>query len=274
MNRQCLTRYECALRLTNAALAGWLALVMAGCQSSDAPAHPGSRDQLLGWFQRGTNQSVIPVFQRGSIYYSVCHGVEIPLQECSEGLEWAHSPSSMTGTKLGWDTTNQTYYLAVMDSQASNFTDGRYGCGEKEPLTRVEKPAGLLEAEAAVPHKLADFLGSYQPVWFPWVRIEIRKQDGRYVSQHLEFRGPEPGSWLSTTEVHELTPLPDQSGFTGFERGNSPCLRYNRALRRFELELGNTPNALRMPLARLTAPDMAAQASPLRPLQIGIPSWR
>lgn len=179
----------------------------------------------------------------------------------------------MVGTKIGWDAASKTHYLAVMDQQASNNSEGGYGREEMQPMTQIEKPSELLKAEARRPRTQDDFLGWYQPIWFPWVRIEIRKDGDRYVSQEHEFRGPKPGSWQTRVELRELTPLSDQLGFTGFERHSSPRLVYNEALKRFELVM-TTPSVIRMPLARISAPcSPEGDHAPPPTVAIGIPSW-
>jgi hypothetical protein len=254
-----------------------LAIALAGCANPQTHPQTGSRDHLLGWFKLSKNNTLIPVFKRAGTYYSICRGAEIPLKECPEGLEWAVSPSSMTGTKIGWDAASQTPYLAVVDAQASNFTDGRYGVGEKEPMTRINKPPDLLDAKAPRPRTRNDLLGWYQPVWLPWVKIGIRIDGDRFVSQDQVFHGPEPGSWKTSAETRDLTPLPDQLGFTGFERHGGPRLVYNGALKRFELVMTDPkrrPSEIRMPLARLPASSSPERdGSPPPAARIGIPSW-
>lgn len=262
-----------------------LAIGTVGCAPPAAQSDVGSRDQLLGWFKLpGRNEkkevsaghdALILVFKRDGNYYSVCRGVEAPLKECPDGLEWALTPSSMAGTKIGWDAAAKTYYLAVMDQQASNFTDSREGCGEKEPMTRIKKPSGLLDAKARRPRSNDDFLGWYQPVWFQWVRIEIRKNGDRYFSAEQEFHDV-PGVWNSPAEPRELSPLSDQLGFT-FDRHSTQRLVYNEALKRFELVIEHvemTPPVIRMPLARVSAPSSTKDGNAPRPtVMIGIPSW-
>jgi hypothetical protein len=249
---------------------------MAGCVNPAKRSQLGSRDHLLGWFRRAGSDTVIPVFKRDGTYFSVCHGFEIPFKECPEGLEWAITPSSMTGTRIGWDAAARTHYLAVMDRQADNFSDGRYGCGEKEYLVRIEKIGGLSDSSTQRPSTQEDFLGSYQPVWIPAMRIEIRRDGDRYFSSERIFQ--HSGEWKPFGETRELTPVPDQPGFTGFERNGNCCLVYHEALNRFELVMTNAksePSVLRMPLARVLAtasPDSALALSP--GLKIGIPSWR
>jgi hypothetical protein len=268
-----------AARLRKAGMGSHTALVIALVVAAAGCANPpgGSRDHLLGWFKLTKGDTLIPVLKQAGTYYSVCWGVEIPLKECPEGLEWAVSPSSMTGTKIGWDAASNTPYLAVVDEQASNFTDGRYGVGEKEAMTRVDKPPRLLQAKARRPRAQEDFLGWFQPVWLPWVKITIRKDGDRYVNQDWELHGAEPRSWKAHPETRELTPLPDQLGFGGFERHGGPRLVYNGALKRFELVMTDPkrqPSEIRMPLARLPAtssPELDASPSPAVP--IGIPSW-
>jgi hypothetical protein len=271
----CAAGFRTAGRASRLGAVAALAVVLVGCVSPQEPSPAGSRDHLLGWFKRTGDETLIPVFKRDGIYYSVCRGFEVPLRECPEGLEWAVTPSSMTGTKIGWDAASWTNYLTVMDAQASNFTDGRYGTGEREPLRRVAKPPGLVEAEARRPHTHDDFLGLYQPVWIPGMRIEIRKEGRRYFSQDRAYRNP--GLWKPSGEPREVTPLPEQLGFTGFERHSSPQLLYNEALRRFEIVMTDaklSPSIGRMPLARVPAPASCEGGDAPQPLaRIGIPSW-
>ena len=254
-----------------------LLTVLSGCGEPGARSQAGPRDHLHGWYKVTKGDTLIPVFKRDGTYYSVCRGFEIPFKECPEGLEWALTPSSMVGTKIGWDAASKTAYLAVVDAQASNFTDGGYGTGEKEPMTRLDKPSGLLDAKARPPRTHDDFLGWYQLVWTPGVRIEIRKDGDRYFSQDREFGGPKPGSWTTRVEPRELTRLPDQLGFTGFDRKKRHRLVYNDTLNRFELVMGiegTTSSIIRMPLARISAPSSPEGGRTPSPMvAIGIPSW-
>ncbi len=265
--------WQCAvLKLTGFALFS----VLTGCeQPSTEPVGP--RDHLIGWYKVVKGDTIVPVFKRSGAYYSVCRGVEVPFKECPEGLEWALTPSSMVGTKIGWDAASKSPYLAVVDSQASNFTDDRYGVGEKEAIARVDKPSGLLDAKAKRLHVINDFIGWYQPVWFPCVRIEICKTNDRFFSQEHEFNGSKPGAWETRVERRELTPLSDQLGFTGFDRKHRHHLVYNSDLNRFELVNSveeKTPAVIRMPLARVPSPvSLEGGAAPAPLLRIGIPSW-
>lgn len=257
-----------------AALLVSLPLLLAGCKTADSDSPETSRDHLLGWYQRAGGDAVIPVFKQNGNYYSVCHGFEIPLKECPEGLEWAARPSSMAGTRIGCEAATGAPYLAVLDSQASNFTDGRYGVGEREPLKRIAPPPGLRAATARRPRRLADFVGCFQPVWTPGLCIEIRCNGDRYLSDTLAMG--KAGGWEKLGESNVLKPLPDQSGFTGFERKGRQQLIYNQDLKRFEMVIsdGNrNPSVLRMPLAKATI-SSNDKSAPVAKVRIGIPSWR
>lgn len=284
---QCMKAHQTNLARWRAVAAVALLVTLAGCGKPSERSQVGSRDHLLGWFKLpGRNDrkeaisgydTLIPVFKRDGTYYSVCRGAEVPLKKCPEGLEWAAAPSSTDGAKIGWDASSGTYCLAVMDSLASNFTDGRDGVGEKEPMTRINRPKGLLNIKARRPRTNDEFIGWYQPLWFPGVRIQIRRDGDRYVSQWQDFSGPEPGSWKTHAKPLELTTLPDQLGFTGFERDNSIRLVYNDTLKRFEIMLaGKETNlsVIRMPLARVPAPaSPECGRAPSPTARIGIPAW-
>lgn len=253
-----------------------LLIVLPGC-TQPGRDHTSHRDHLIGWYKVTNRDTIIPVFKQNGTYFSVCRGFEIPFKECPEGLEWALSPSSLLGTKIGRDAALNVTYLAVVDAQANNFTDGRYGVGEKETMTQVDKPPELLNVKARPPQTINDFIGWYQPIWSPGVRIEIRKSGDQYFSQEQEFSGPKPGSWTTRVEPMELTALPDQLGFTGFDRKNRHRLVYDESLKRFELVktiAKTTPSVIRMPLARIPAPSSPdGGAGPSLMMAMGIPSW-
>ncbi|MCK4628367.1 MAG: hypothetical protein KAT56_05150, partial [Sedimentisphaerales bacterium] len=192
------------------------------------------------------------------------------LKECPEGLEWALTSSSMVGTKIGFDETSNAYYIIIEDAQAQYEGDCSTS-GEKQFMTRVDKPSGLLDATAQPPRTNDDFLGWYQPVWFPYV-IEIRKDSPKYL---VTYQLPDKsGVWKPQGEPRELTPLPDRLGFTGFDRRNRHNLTYNEILKHFELTKNTDDQGrfIRMPLARVSPhPELAAV--PLPRMRIGIPSW-
>ena len=263
-----------------------LGLAILGCTRPGGSYRDTFRGDYCGWFKLPArnerkqiipgDDALIPVFQRDGTYYSVCRGFEIPFKACPEGLECAWTPSGMRGTKIGWDNASKAYYLAVVDIQASRYSDGRYGNGEKEMLTRTGKPSGLLPAKARHPRSNDDFLGAYQLVWFPQVRIEVRKNGQRYFSQELEFCGPSPGTWKASAELTKILPLPDQPGFC-FELDRNIQLVYEENLKRFELVVERkemTPSTIHAPLARVPAHSWSGDGSGSSPmLKIGIPAW-
>jgi len=253
-----------------------LLIVTSGCANPETQSQAGSRDHLVGWFEMTKGNTIIPVFKAEETYYSVCMGSEIPFKDCPEGLEWAFTPSSMVGTKIGYDAASKANYIVIEDAQLKSQSEF-YVSGEKRPITKTEKPSGLLDAKARRPRTIEDFLGWFQPVWFSGVRFEIRKEGDRYFSQEQEFSGPKPGSWKSRVEPREIKPLPDQLGFTGFDRKNSHRLVYNKVLKRFELAMKRekmSPSVVRMPLARLSAPSRPEGGHAPSPMvAIGIPSW-
>ena len=211
---------------------------------------------------------MIPVFKTDGIYYSVCLGFEIPLKECPEGLEWGVTPSSMVGTTIAFDEASNDYYIIIEDKQHQH---PHYISGKKRPMTRIDKPSWLLDATAQRPRTNDDFLGCYQPVWFPGIGWEIRKNGEAYLVAEQELH--EPGVWKTRGETRELTPLPDRLGLTGFDRRNRHSLTYNEALKRFELTKTTSP-VIRMPLARVPSPSLPeGDTVPLSSMQIGIPSW-
>ncbi|UCD52027.1 MAG: hypothetical protein JSW27_05190 [Phycisphaerales bacterium] len=145
-----------------------------------------------------------------------------------------------------------------------------YVPGQRQRLTRVEKPAGLLEATAPPPETLDDFQGIYQPVWFPWFRWEIRKDGPRYLLGAQEYQGSEPPVvWRTRGELREMTPLTDALGFAGFGGNDPGQLTYNESQKRFEFVI--TKTGARMPLARI-APSAEGNAAPPSVI-IGIPAW-
>jgi len=247
---------------------------VAGCVSLTARSQSGRRDGLVGWFKLQGGDRIIPVFKTEGTFYSVCRGGEVPFKECPEGLEWALTPSSMAGTKIVFDeASSNPYYIIIEDEQLEQNCDF-YIPGEKRPMTRIDKPSGLLDARAKRPRTIDDFLGWHQLVWFPYVRCEIRKDGEKYVftTQHSE----KPGVWKTEGEPRELTPLPDGLGFTGFDRKNESSLTYNEALKRFELTEQRDkrqPAVIRMPLARIPPPPSPEGGAAPPSMEIGIPAW-
>ncbi len=225
----------------------------------------GSADPFVGWYLLG-GDTLIPVLKRDGTYYSVCRGFEAPFKECAEGLEWAAEGSSMAGTKIG----AYGAYISIVDAQLVDF-DESYVPGEKQELTRIDRPLWLLEAKDRRPQKNDDFVGWYVPTWFPYAKMEIRKDGEKYVCVTHELQ--EDGSWQARGESTELAPLGDRLGFTGFDREARQRLTYNKLLRRFEYEVG-TSSVGRMPLARVSAQwKMGYDVFGPSALRIGIPTW-
>ena len=264
-----------------------IALGVSGCGPLTEPS-VGARDYLLGWYKLPNRHyrtrkvipgggTLIPVFKNDGIYYSVCRGFEVPLKECPEGLEWAFTPSSMVGTKIGFDEASNAYYIIIEDAgaQGAQYEGDCSTSGEKQFMTRVDKPSGLPDVTARPPRTNDDFLGWYQPVWFPWIGFEIRKDGKRCLSVEWELSGAErPAVWKSHGKPRELMPIPGRLGFTGFDRKNRHNLTYNEILERFELTKQRDkrqPAIIRMPLVRVSPhPEFAAVPPPMR---IGIPAW-
>ncbi len=215
-------------------------------------------------------ETLIPILKIDGTYYTVCRGFEIPLKESPEGLQWALTPSSMSETTIRFHGPSLPCSIRIVDRQRANFEDF-YHPDEMPPIpmTRVDRPPGLLDATARPPRTLDDFLGLFQPIWFPWVRWEIRKDGERYWEVEQNLDPPEPsGAWTTRGRPYQLTPLSDQLGFTGFP-GAPHRLTYNEALKRFELV--GVDSGIRMPLARVA--PLPVTDAPLPPLPIGIPAW-
>ena len=142
------------------------------------------RDHLVGWYKMpGSRGTTIPIFKIDGTYYSVCFGAEIPLKECPEGLEWAAlKPSSMTGTRIGFDEQTNDYYIVIQDRLRAAMSEETresvrklgFSLGEKTAISRIDTPSGLLDATAKPPSTNGDFLGWYEAVWLP-IRFEIRR---------------------------------------------------------------------------------------------------
>jgi hypothetical protein len=172
-----------------------------------APSQDEGHDAMVGWYKLLPRDEMtrrvipdtgvlIPIFKLEGVYYTALRGVEAPLKECPGGLEWALK-TSLAGTTIRYHAASGTCSIRIVDSQRATF-DGSYHQDEMPfvPLTRVEKPSGLLDATAPPPQTLDDFLGTYQPIWLPWIRMEIRKEGNRYLSVTQQLDPPEPpGQW-------------------------------------------------------------------------------
>ena len=153
------------------------------------------RDYLVGWYKMGRN--LIPILKINEGYYSVCRGFEVPFKPCRDGLEWALASSSMVGTTIGFEKATNSYYIIIKDSMRAAVSEetsesirkNGFELGKKTPAIKVEPPAGLLDANAPSPRTIDDFIGIFQPVWFPYIRFEIRKDGDKYFCQEQNFHG-------------------------------------------------------------------------------------
>jgi hypothetical protein len=252
-----------------------IALAVVGYRNTLAEQSARTRDHLIGWYKLA-DRTLIPVFKVDRTYYSVMHpGIEIPLKECPEGLEWAPTPSSMVGTKIVSNEESNEVYISIVDSIREHM-DQSFVSGKKQRMTRVSKPSWLLDATARPPCTHDDFLGWYQPVWCPYVRLEIRKEGKRYFAGFQILPEPdETGSWAPHGEPHELSLLPDRLGFVMKHKdGVTHHIVYNKSVGRFELTGPNTDAcASRMPLAPVATRSSEKESVRMPRMRIGIPSW-
>jgi len=252
-----------------------IALVVVAYGNTMAGQPTGARDHLLGWYKLA-DRALIPIFKIERTYYTVVHpGIEIPLKECPEGLQWALAPSSMVGTKIGSHGESNDVYISIVDTVRVNHEES-FVSGEKQPMTRVGKPSWLLDATAPPPRAHDDFLGWYQPVWCPYIRLEIRKEGKRYLAEFQILREPdETGSWTPDGEPHELSLLRNRLGFVMKEiDGVTHHIVHNESAEQFELTGPNMDARVsRMPLARVAAPTSKKPPVPSPRMRIGIPYW-
>jgi hypothetical protein len=259
--------------LSEKAAAGETAV--AGCRNMPAEESAQARDHLLGWYTLA-DRTLIPVFKVGHTYYSVVHpGIEVPLKEAPGGLEWALTPSSMVGTKIGSNEKSNEVYISIVDAIREHHEES-FVSGEKQPMTRVGKPSWLLDATVSPPHTHDDFLGWYQPVWSLHCRLEVRKEGKRYLTetQILRERG-KAGSWVPHGGPHVLSMLPGRLGFVMKQKDRVEYhILYNESARRFELTPPKADATLsRIPLARIAPPSSEKESVPSPRMRIGIPSW-
>lgn len=255
-------------------------MILAGCRTaSESSATESSRSAnsslTVEWFKMppvekiAVQDTLIPIVQIDGVCYTTCLGMEIPLRKSPEGLQWGLMPSPMTGTTIGYFGPSHPCSIHIVDRTRASF-DPSYSPEAIPPvfMTKVDKPSGLLKTRAHLPRKLDDFLGLYYPVWYPWVRVEIRKKDGVYytVEQELASSKP-PYGWRQRDRPQIITPFPDGLGFIG--NPLSPYrLEYDKALSRYEIV--RMDNGVKTPLARVSSKKDIA----LPPLSIGVPTWR
>ncbi|MGE5296293.1 MAG: hypothetical protein ACM3VT_15835 [Solirubrobacterales bacterium] len=257
-----------------------IGMVLIGCRTASEPSARKSSKSSNGriaveWFKMPpvekitTTDTLIPILQIGDAYYTTCLGMEIPLQESPNGLQWGLTPSPLAGTSIGYFGPTYPCSIHIVDRTRASF-DSSHSPDAIPPvfMTKVDKPVKLLKAKSGRPRKLNDFLGLYYPVWYPWIRMEIRKQAGHYwtVEQDLVSSKP-PLEWRSTGRPVLITPFTDGLGFFGFP-GGPLSLKYNEDLKRYELV--RSDNGIKIPLAKVSPGKDAA----IPPLPIGVPTWR
>ncbi|MBE0537843.1 MAG: hypothetical protein IH624_19455 [Phycisphaerae bacterium] len=237
----------------------------------------GMHDHFIGWY-RLNKEIVFPVLKRDGTFYAACRGIEVPFKETADGLEWALEPSSMAGTTIGRFAGTNQYYLKNMDQQSIHHLEesgaNPLGFGKEQPVTRIDEPVGLLDATAPAPKNPDDFIGWYQPKWFPYYRFQLRKDGDKYFWDEQEM--DQASGWKTGGATRELTPLTDGLGFfTGLDAKKEHRLTYNDSLKRFEVvNIKAGPQGLRTPLARIPEPATDTEAPAVRPpIVIGIPVW-
>ena len=252
-----------------------ICVALTGCSSVSSYQPSWPRDNLVGWYNLPARNAptgqvaagsgtLIPVFKRGGQYYSVCRGAEVLLKPSPRGLEWGIEKSSMKGTMIGQDPDTKLPYIIIEDRNAQ----ADYSIGEKQRLTPVSKPTGLLGADAKSPAANDDFMGCYIPIWLPTFRWVVSKDGDRY---QLEGQIADGKTWKTQkSESVELVPLGDQLGFS-FNGKKEAYLVFSREAGRYECTFGD--GSARMPLAKVsqTVPVGTGVLTP--PVNIGIPAW-
>jgi len=79
-----------------------------------------------------------------------------------------HSLEYDPAPRIGGTRPRRRLTCPVLDSQASNFTDGRSGIGDRQPMIRIDKPRDCLMLKLHVRGPWTDFLRLVSRlVWFP-----------------------------------------------------------------------------------------------------------
>jgi hypothetical protein len=252
-----------------------LTVATAGCRV--APDEPvGERDYLIGWYnlpeRNYSNRkavqgpgTLIPVFKRAGVYYSTCRGVEVPLKVCPEGLEWGWTPSKMVGTKIGLDEASQKTYIIIEDRKAQENDDYSMS-GEKQVMTKIEKPACVRDPTIKTPRTCDDMLGCYEPVYFPLIRLTLSKNGNQYCVQGK--MATREGWEMIHKEPLELELLSGKLGFSS--KKFKAVLVFNQDHKRVEYV---NPDGVTMPLVRVKQALLPWMEEKPALVEIGIPSW-
>ena len=255
----------------------FLTLATTGCRV--APDEPvGERDYLIGWYNLNRRHyrtreelpgpgTLIPVYKRGGVYYSTRRGVEVPLKVCPEGLEWGRPPSSMVGTKIGLDNelSRKPPYIMIKDRLAQYEGDNST-YGEKQFMTKIEKPAFVRDPTIKPPRTYEDMLGCYEPVYFPLIRLTLSKNGKQYCVQGK--MATKDGWEMIHKEPLELELLPGKLGFSN--KKFNAMLFFNQDTKRVEYV---DQDGIIMPLVRVKQFLLPCMESKPSLVEIGIPSW-
>lgn len=255
-------------------------VLLTGCLlAADAPTSaPANRDDLIGWYRlpsqdRETRKvregpgQLIPVLKRGEEYFSVCRGIETPFSPSAEGLEWASTPSSMRGTTIGRDPATGDYWIKIVDRQLMH-NDDWYDPSEKRPLVRAVQPPRYSDPREPAPTTNAHFVGSYVPLYFPFLRYDVSERDGKFFvvgNMWEEEKGWKPHDYSGAGDEKQLKPLEGTLGLD-FDAKNQMKLTYSKPLTRYEFIMGGS---LAMPLRRVDG----EYTPPRTGEPVGIPSW-
>lgn len=256
-----------------------LAVSISGCQKTVSISYIDPDDPYTGWYQLPDwNNTVIPVFKIDGIYCSVCRGFEIPFKQTSEGLHWALESSSMVGTKIV--KKDSALFIIIKDQQAeaiyghTSETEGQYSrYGRALPLMQIEKPSWLQDPTTSPPKSNNDFLGTYQPVWFPYYQLEIQKDSETYLLVYSEI-DMKDNTYKPHGKTKEIVPLKNELGFSSVLGKKDNMLKYNDNLQRYEIVLGKEDSLVKIPLVRIDSlsPNKDTTVNP-KLMRIGIPTW-
>ena len=252
-------------------------VMLSGCQSGKNKSVAMYDDRIIGWYKLGSgidddanvnkNDTLVPILKRGNEFYTICRGFEMPLGKSPVGLEWTFKPSSMEGTAFVFCGPGWPCHLKIYDSQKSVFD--WYEPGKKYKLIKIPEPEGLTCTVEKKPEVLDDFIGMYQPVYFPLIRIEISKEGDGYIHSYFELRViQDTASWLNMGQVKSVKPLENNRGFLIAEEHAKNYLMFSEELNRYEIIIGST--GLRMPLVKISAGEDLPLALDVN---LGIPSW-
>ena len=233
-------------------------------------------DSIIGWYrmedssEKSASSSIdtlVPILKRGNEFYTICRGFEMPLKTSPVGLEWAFNPSSMEGTVFIFCRPAWPCALKLYDAQKVVFD--WYEPGKKYKLVKVDQPYGLFEEKAEKPEDTAGYLGVYQPLYFPWYRIEIKQDDTEYYYIYSELRIEQGiGRWIPMSNKMPAKALDNNKGFLIVQGEARNYLMYNELLERYEMVVGSTK--LRMPAVKVSSKD---DFSEIPKVSLGIPSW-